>query len=440
MELRQAGGAQELLTDEQVCELVGEAMADPALDGRSVLLLVPDGTRTAPVPLVVDAVVQALRGRATRITVLVALGTHQPMDDAALAVLLGAPVEDLRARGVEVRNHDWADSATFADLGTLPADEVAELSGGRLAQPVPVRVNRLVLEHDVVLVVGPVFPHEVVGFSGGNKYFFPGIGGQEIIDLSHWLGALISSREIIGTLGTTPVRALIDRAAALVPAERRCLAMVVQTGSTRLHAITSGTPEQAWAAAAQVSAQVHVRYVERPYDRVLAVVPPMYPDMWTAAKGMYKLEPVVADGGVLVLYAPHVREFSVTHGALLAEIGYHSRDYFLGQWDRFAGYPGGVLAHSTHLKGAGTWDAEHGERPRISVVLATGISAEQCAQHALGHLDPAEVDLAAWRADTGALVVEKAGEVLYRLAPPSSGRTTRTARSRATTTSPPATW
>jgi nickel-dependent lactate racemase len=191
--------------------------------------------------------------------------------------------------------------------------------------------------------------------------------------------------------------------------------MVVQTGSMRLHALTAGTPERAWAAAAEVSAQVHVRYVERPYDRVLAVVPPMYPDMWTAAKGMYKLEPVVADGGELVLYAPHVREFSVTHGALLAEVGYHCRDYFLGQWDRFAGFPGGVLAHSTHLKGAGSWDAETGEHPRISVVLATGIDAERCAQHALGHRDPASVDLDAWRADPGALVVEKAGEVLYRL-------------------------
>jgi len=418
--LRQIGGPAGLLDEGQVRAFVGEALGGPELDGRSVLLLVPDGTRTAPVPLVLDAVLRALLGRATRITVLVALGTHQPMDDAALESLLGVPVNVLQEQGVEVRNHEWTDPTTFADLGTLTAEEVAALSGGRLREPVPVRVNRLVLEHDVVLIAGPVFPHEVVGFSGGNKYLFPGVGGQEIIDLSHWLGALISSREIIGTLGTTPVRALIDRAAALVPAARLCLAMVVQTGGTRLHAMTTGTPEQAWAAAARVSSQVHVRYADRPYAKVLAVVPAMYADMWTAAKGMYKLEPVVADGGELVLYAPHVREFSVTHGELLAEVGYHCRDYFLGQWERFADYPGGVLAHSTHLKGAGTWDPVAGERPRISVVLATGISAQRCAEHALGYRDPVDVDVAAWRAESGTLVVDGAGEVLYRLSEPAA--------------------
>lgn len=116
-----------------------------------------------------------------------------------------------------------------------------------------------------------------------------------------------------------------------------------------------------------------------------------------------------------MLYAPHVREFSVTHGALLAEVGYHSRDYFLGQWDQFGSYPGGVLAHSTHLKGAGTWDPVTGEQPRISVVLATGITEQRCTEHALGYRDPATIDLAGWRADAEALVVDRAGEVLHRL-------------------------
>ena len=322
----------------------------------------------------------------------------------------------LRAAGTQVLNHAWHDPATFADLGTIPADEVSSLSGGLLAQDVPVRVNRLALEHDLVLIAGPVFPHEVVGFSGGNKYLFPGIGGQEIIDLSHWLGALISSVEIIGTLGTTPVRALIDRAAALVPTPRRCLALVVTTGRPELHAVCWGTPEQAWAAAAPISAQVHVTRLDRAYDRVVAVLPDMYADVWTAAKGMYKLEPVVADGGELLLYAPHVRDFSVTHGAQLAEVGYHCRDYFLGQWERFRHHPGGVLAHSTHLRGAGTWDPVQGERPRVRVVLATGIAEERVRAHALEHRDPATVDLDAARADPDVLVVERAGEVLHRLA------------------------
>ena len=77
----------------------------------------------------------------------------------------------------------------------------------------------------------------------------------------------------------------------------------------------------------------------------------MYDDLWTAGKGMYKSEPVVADEGEVIIYAPHVTEVSRMHGRMIDEVGYHCRDYFLAQWDRFKKYPGGILAHSTHVKG-----------------------------------------------------------------------------------------
>ncbi|MDX6227759.1 MAG: hypothetical protein QOI76_1149 [Frankiales bacterium] len=402
--VRRLGSAEAVLSEAETSRFIGEALAAEDLTGKSVLLLIPDGTRTAPMPMIVSAV----RAAVDRLTVMVALGTHQPMDPPALAKLVGTDE-------IEVLNHDWADPATFVSLGVISAEEVSAISGRRLAREVDVRVNRAVVEHDVVLIAGPVFPHEVVGFSGGNKYLFPGVAGQEIIDLSHWLGALISSYEIIGTPGVTPVRALIDRAASLVPTRRLCLAMVVQSGTKELHTLSYGTPEAAWADASAVSAQVHVKYLDRAYPRVLSMVPPMYQDIWTAAKGMYKLEPVVADGGELVLYAPHVKEFSESHGDLLAEIGYHTRDYFTGQWDRFGDYPGGILAHSTHLRGGGSWDASTGEHPRISVVLATGIPREVVEQHNLGYLDPATIDPEDWGRDPDTLVVPKAGEVLHRL-------------------------
>jgi nickel-dependent lactate racemase len=404
--VRRLGSAEAVLSEADAARFIGEALAAEDLAGKSVLLLIPDGTRTAPMPLIVAAV----RAAVDRLTVMVALGTHQPMDPPALATLVGTDE-------ITVLNHDWADPETFVSLGVISAEEVSAISGGRLSREVDVRVNRAVVEHDVVLIAGPVFPHEVVGFSGGNKYLFPGVAGQEIIDLSHWLGALISSYEIIGTPGVTPVRALIDRAASLVPTRRLCLAMIVQSGTRELHTLSYGTPEAAWADASAVSAQVHVKYLDRAYPRVLSMVPPMYQDIWTAAKGMYKLEPVVADGGELVLCAPHVKEFSESHGDLLAEIGYHTRDYFTGQWERFGGYPGGVLAHSTHLRGGGSWDAATGEHPRISVVLATGIPRELCEQHNLGYLDPAGIDPEEWARDPDTLVVPKAGEVLHRLKP-----------------------
>jgi nickel-dependent lactate racemase len=289
-----------------------------------------------------------------------------------------------------------------------------------------VRINRLVTEADLALVCGPVFPHEVVGFSGGTKYFFPGVSGPEVIDLSHWLGALITSHDIIGTRGVTPVRRIIDHAAGLIPTPRLCLAMVVRPGGTELNGLYAGTPEEAWAAAADLSAQVHIRYSDRPYKTVLSIMPRRYADMWTAAKGMYKVEPVIADGGEVIVYAPHIETFSVTHGDVLAEVGYHTRDYFLAQWDRFRGHPLGVLAHSTHLRGQGTYEPG-AERPRITVTLATGIPERVCAAHGLGYRDPRSIDVRQWTddPDPDVLVVPDAGEILYRLAPEAAPAETR---------------
>src|SRR6516225_8695192 len=133
---------------------------------------------------------------------------------------------------------------------------------------------------------------------------------------------------------------------------------------------------------------------------------------------MYKVEPAVADGGEVIICSPHIDEISYTHGKLIDEIGYHCRDYFLKQWDKFKHYPGGVVAHSTHVKGLGVYDAATGiETPRIEVTLATGIPQERCRRINLGYLDPAKIKREGWRngESEGALVVPLAGDVLYRL-------------------------
>jgi lactate racemase len=414
------GGTEGILAEGQVVGIVEELLASHDVHGKHVVVLVPDGTRSAPMPLMLRVLYDALAGRAGRIDVLVALGTHQAMSDAALDALVGAGPAG-RAQvlpAMKVLNHEWWKEETYSELGTIPAAEVVEISEGRMDSAVEVRINRLVTDADLVIVCGPVFPHEVVGFSGGNKYFFPGVSGPEVINLSHWLGALITSRDMIGTRGITPVRRLIDRASTMIPTPRLCLAMVVQPGSTNLNGLYAGSPEEAWAAAAELSSQVHVRYVKHPYRTVLSVMPRRYEDIWTAAKGMYKLEPVVADGGEVILYAPHIDRFSVTHGTLLAEIGYHTRDYFLSNWDKFRHVPLGVLAHSTHLRGAGSI-RDGQEQPRITVTLATGIPEEVCVAHGLSYLDPARVDVRKWieRPSPDVLVVPDAGEILYRLAP-----------------------
>lgn len=411
------GYADRTLREEEVRAVLEEAFERASLAGKRVIAIIPDGTRSGPIDLFFCLFHELLHGRVAALDYLIALGTHQPMSREAIHARLGVTAAEMAERyaGVRVFNHRWDDPATFCTLGVLAAEEIEELSGGRLSQEVPVRLNRLILDYDQIVVCGPVFPHEVVGFSGGNKYFFPGIAGQEIIDFTHWLGALITSYEIIGTR-RTPVRAVIDRAAALIPVPRMACCFVVKDGGVA--GLYAGTPEAAWEAAARLSEQVHVRFLERPYRQVLSLMPPLYDDIWTAAKGMYKLEPVVADGGEVIIYAPHITEISYTHGRIIDEIGYHVRDYFVKQWERFKQYPHGVLAHSTHLRGIGTFE-DGVERPRIRVTLATGIPRERCERVNLGYRDPATINPEEWtgREDEGILVVPRAGEILYRLAP-----------------------
>jgi nickel-dependent lactate racemase len=415
MPLLRSADPSSLVSEDQLREVVRRHANDLDLAGRRLLVLVPDATRSAPLPRLMAALLDAF-SEVTALDVLVALGTHPPMAEDELDHLMG--LDGDARRKVRVFNHDWHLPDAFISLGTIGAERVRELSSGRISRDVDVRINRKIMDYDHVLVCGPVFPHEVVGFSGGNKYFFPGISGAEMIDVSHWLGALITSYEIIGTLGTTPVRALIDEAASLIPVPRSAVSFVVAGDAHELHGIFAGDVEESWRAAAELSAEVHITYVDRRYDTVLSVVPAMYSDMWVAAKAMYKLEPVVEDGGELIIYAPHVREFSPVHGEDIRRVGYRTRDYIVAHWEDLDGVPWGVLAHSTHLRGSGEYDAiTDTDLPRIRVTLATGISKAECEAVGLGYLDPGLVEPSAYanREREGTLLVPRAGETLFRL-------------------------
>ena len=410
-----SGSANEYLGTERIGEIVEQAAASLPIGGKRVLIVIPDSTRTMPMPTLFGLFQKVLRPRVKALDYLVALGTHPLMSDAQLTKLVGRQVVNGRSGETHVFNHHWENPETFVHLGTIPASEISEITNGMLAQDVPVGLNKLILDYDHLLICGPVFPHEVVGFSGGNKYFFPGIASPEIIHFTHWLGALITNYEVIGA-GYTPVRAVIDRAAAFIPRPTSCFALVVtHEGVAGLY---FGAPQEAWKVASELSAKKHIIYLERPLQRVLSVMPEMYRDLWTAGKGMYKIEPAVADGGEVVIYSPQLNEVSYTHGKLIEEIGYHCRDYFVKQWDRFKKYPGGILAHSTHVKGLGRYDPVSGvETPRMRVTLATGISEDRCCRINLGYLDPATVNTQEWRGreKEGVMLVSRAGEILFRL-------------------------
>jgi len=404
-----------VLSRDEVHQVVAQAAAGLSLKGKRVLTIIPDGTRTMPMPLMFQLLQEEIGTQAAACDYLVALGTHSLMNETQLSRLMGCPVVNGACGNARVLNHRWDLPDTFVDLGRIPAAEVAEASGGLLSEPILVRINRLLFDYDQVLICGPVFPHEVVGFSGGNKYLFPGVSSGEMINQTHWLGALLGSYNLIGT-PRTPVRALIDQAAQKITVPVACFALVLRKQDVA--GIYFGSAREAWNEAAELSAREHVRWEDRPFRRVLSVLPKMYDDIWTGAKGMYKLEPAIADGGEVVLYAPHITEFSYTHGAFLDRIGYHCRDYFLKRGDRFANVPRGVIAHSTHLIGQGTYEAATGvETLRIRVTLATSISEERCRGLNLNYIDPQSIRFEDWqeREDEGVKLVPHAGETLYRL-------------------------
>jgi nickel-dependent lactate racemase len=410
--------AQGHVTTAQVADVVACACVREDYRRKRLLLIVPDGTRSAPIGPVFKALHAHLGDVVDKLDVLIALGTHQPMSEAAICRRLEISAEErVGIYGkVAFHNHQWNQPAELQTIGSIPAEEISQLTGGLFAMDVPVEINRLVFEYDQIIIIGPVFPHEVVGFSGGNKYLFPGVSGPRILNFFHWLGAVVTNPMIIGNKWT-PVRRVVERAAAMVTTPKLCFTLVAEKQGVA--GIYAGTPEAAWDAASELSRQLHITYKDRPFDRILSCAPAMYDELWTGGKCMYKLEPVLADGGELIIYAPHIREICVSHHQALMEVGYHCRDYFLKQWDKFKDYPWGVLAHSTHVFGIGTY--ENGiETPRARVTLATGIPEDVCRKINLGYRDPKSIrkEEFAQREREGVLLVPEAGEMLFHLKNP----------------------
>lgn len=400
-----------LISEQELGAKLQEFLGQTELTKGRLLVIVPDDTRTLPMPTIYEALVETVLPKVQELSFMIALGTHPPLAEAQLSRWFGPGFPHPR---VGVYQHAWHDPQKLVRVGTIPQDRMAEISRGLLALEVAVDINRLVLEFDQILIVGPVFPHEVVGFSGGHKYFFPGVSGPTMVNVSHWLGALITNPKVNGHKWT-PVRELIEDAAKFIPTPRLGLSLVLR--GQAVVGLFLGDVVAAWEAAADLSRQVNIVWAPKAYDFVLSMAPSMYRELWLAGKCMYKLEPVVADGGTLVIHGPHICEISPTHGEWLLQVGYHVRDFFLAQWEKYKHVPWAVLAHATHVKGIGTY-RDGVERPRIHVILATGIPEKICQRINLGHWDPKTIKPQAFqdRENAGILVVPDAGEQLWRLA------------------------
>ncbi|MFZ0548315.1 MAG: lactate racemase domain-containing protein [Candidatus Promineifilaceae bacterium] len=405
------------MTKDEVREVFYRGL-EGRFNGERVLALIPDHTRTIPLPFLFRLLVEVL-GNVQQVDFMVALGTHPPLDESEMLSLVGLSREERAGTygQVGLLNHAWRSDEALVQIGTLTQERIKEIAGDlwhpSLGNDVPVRINGRIFDYDHILILGPTFPHEVAGFSGGAKYLFPGISGPEMINVSHWLGALMGVMDVIG-VKENPVRAMLDAAADFVPTPVTLVGLVVEKAG--LAGVFIGDLKDAWTAAVDLSAERHIKWCKRPFQTVLSCAAPMYEELWTGGKAMYKLEPVVANGGELIIYAPHLNEVSQTHGEWIYKVGYHVLPYFLNQWERFKDVPLSVLAHSCHVRGNGRF-LDGKEYPRIQVTLSSQIGQEACEKLSLGYRDPAEIDVEAWekKEDEEVLVVRKAGEVLYRL-------------------------
>jgi nickel-dependent lactate racemase len=400
----------------EVTDIVHEALNVIQRDER-VLAIIPDKTRDDNTDFLFPIANEFLtcRGVAS-FDVLVAQGTHPPMSEAQKLAKIG-----LESFSGQLFDHRWDEPDELITLGELSANTVSELTGGLINDAVPVTINKLLAPgvYDTVLVFGATVPHEVAGFAGGAKYFFPGVAGSELTHTTHWLGALAEIENIIGNV-ETPTRRLIEAAADLIAARVISLNSVVSrdtNGELVTYALFAGEIRETFRRAAEVSRQVHIRYTGRKYQKVLALLDPHYDEMWVGGKASYKLGAIVEDGGDLIIYAPHLTKLSETHGALIEKYGYAPLESVRDMIGASAELRENlcIAAHLAHVAYAGRTD-EHGRVvPRYRITMATGLDEETCKRVNLGYADYRTINPGEMNTDPDTLVVKDAGRDLYKV-------------------------
>ncbi len=406
-----------VLSPQDLRGIVAEALAGvPA--GARVLAIVPDRTRDDNTDVLFPAAAELLAERRVgSLDALIAQGTHAPMTERQKQEKVGAVTTAIPRLG-RIFDHHWDKPSELVTLGALSGSQVRAATGGLMTEPVAVQLNALLAPgvYDLVLVFGATMPHEVAGFAGGAKYFFPGVAGPDLTHTTHWLGALATIEEVIGRV-ETPTRRMIEAAAALVPAPVISFSSVSSRsqGVLRTHALFAGEIREAMRRAAQVSRVVHVKYTGRRYRRVAALLDPHYDELWVGGKASYKLGGIIEPGGELIVYAPHLQQISVTHGRLIEKYGYapleQVREMVESSDELRANLC--VAAHLAHVSYGSMRRADGTLGPRYRITMATGIDEATCRRVNLGYLDHRTFHAEDYVNDPDTLVVEDAGRDLY---------------------------
>ncbi|MBK8302295.1 MAG: DUF2088 domain-containing protein [Chloracidobacterium sp.] len=413
------------LTDDQLNSIARESLADVPIGAR-VLAIIPDKTRDDNTNILFPAAAAALATREGNIDALVAQGTHPAMSSAEKLAKIGADRGPIPNLG-NIFDHRWNESNELTTIGELSADEVAKISGGLIAEAIPLRINHLLAsgDYDLILVFGATMPHEVAGFAGGAKYFFPGVAGPELTHKTHWLAAMASVENIIGRV-ETPTRHLIEAAAEHINTPAISFTSVIsRTADDRLrtHSLFVGNIKQALRQATDVSRHVHIKYTSRKYRRVVALLDKHYEDLWVGGKASYRIGGIIEDGGELLIFAPHLTRVSETHGRDIIRFGGYAplekvknlvatsaelRDNLC------------VAAHLSQVAFAGRRNENGDLAMRYDITLASALDAETCGKLNLKFMDVADFQISNYQHDSDTLIVERAGRDLYLVAPTDS--------------------
>jgi len=392
-----------------------------------VLAVIPDKTRDDNTHILFPLIAETLRRKNILLDALVAQGTHAPMSETEKYLKIGLDERTRFPNLGRIYDHHWDEPAQLAHIGELNASEVSEISAGLLHEKIDLKINRLVVSarYDTILIIGATVPHEVAGFAGGAKYFFPGVSGPELTHKTHWLAALATIEKTIGRI-ETPTRHLMEAAADKIDKPVIAFTSVVSRASDdrlRTYALFAGDMRWSLRQAAGISETVHIRYVDRQYSRVVAILDEHYDDLWVGGKASYRLGGIIEDGGELIIYAPHLRCISDTHGAAIERFGGYApieviKDLVAQSGELQANLC--VAAHLAHVSYAGRTDESGRFVPTFRIKLASEINAETCHRVNLEYLDHRTFDPASFADDPDTLIVHRAGRDLYLLGPSSS--------------------
>jgi len=414
------------LTNKQLEGIVKESLRG-FKSVKKVLLIHPDYTRTDFTNKLIPLIYQELKSKGMKqIDSLNAGGTHRAMAKEEIRSKLGL---SFQINFDNYYNHEYSNPQKLVTVGEIPVSFVVDKTQGDFSQSILVVVNKLITEdYDLIITLSGTLPHEAAGYAGGLKVFLPGISGPEVIDLFHWAAVLIGIPQIIGTVDNS-AREVINKGSSYIfdkiKAPTISFNMVFE--ETEHLVIPKGLYVgagfdgfiEAYKQAAKVSSQLHVIYLDEPLECAVQVIDKSYDEIWTAGKGSYKLQSpgVMAKGGEIIIYAPHINCFHSRPEMDLAlrQIGYHCKDYVKKYLESNLNFSKNIAAHVINVRGMGSFDVNSGkEEFNFKVTLATGISKDVCESVGLGYRNPDSIHHEDFISQ-GKLWIQNGGKYLYKL-------------------------